>query len=167
MLFRTKIVRFLIAIVLFAIVWWATNSSEVIPYNHQPAPTASFKRLGILTIHTPPFYKWAPEFIRNKKRYANKHNYRLYVEHGKSDDRHPVWSKISSLIQRMKEDKHDWFWALDVDTLILNGTVKAEDFLDDQYDLIVNRDWNWFNAGSFFIKNSEWSLKYLELGENY
>jgi mannan polymerase II complex MNN10 subunit len=61
----------------------------------------------------------------------------------------------------MEDDKHDWFWAIDVDIMIANGTIKAESFLDDKYELVFQRDWNWFNAGSFFIKNSEWSKQYL------
>ena len=61
----------------------------------------------------------------------------------------------------MKENDHEWFWALDLDALIMNSTIKAETFLDDNYDLIVNDDCNGFNAGNFFIKNSAWSLEYL------
>jgi hypothetical protein len=124
------------------------------------------KRLGILTIHTPEYYKWSPLAIKNKIDYANKHNYRFYVEHGKSDNRHPVWSKISSLIQRMTEESHEWYWALDLDTVIMNFTIPADIYLDDKYDVIVVKDCNGYNAGSFFIKNSEWSLSYLKNGKS-
>lgn len=55
----------------------------------------------------------------------------------------------------MENDKHEWFWALDMDSLIMNASIKAENYLDDKYDLIVVKDCNGFNAGSFFIKNSE------------
>ncbi|KAI8903724.1 hypothetical protein EDD86DRAFT_214074 [Gorgonomyces haynaldii] len=120
------------------------------------------KRLGIVTIHTPPYYSWANLSIPNKKKYAKKHGYGLYIEHGKSDERHPVWSKLTSLLQHMEEDKHEWFWALDIDALIINGNKKATDVLDDNYDLIVQSDCNMFNAGSFMIKNSEWSKEYLK-----
>jgi mannan polymerase II complex MNN10 subunit len=64
----------------------------------------------------------------------------------------------------MEEDDHEWFWALDLDALITNGDAKATDLLDDKYDLVVTRDCNWFNAGSFFIKNSEWSKNFLRQG---
>lgn len=124
-----------------------------------------FKRLAILQIHTPPFYKtWANITIDNKRKYVQKHGYGLYVEHGKLDPRHPVWSKIAALLRHMEEDRHEWFWALDLDTLIMNGDKKATDLLDDDFDMIINRDCNWFNAGSFMIKNSEWSKNYLRQG---
>jgi hypothetical protein len=122
-------------------------------------------RLAILTINTPPFYKaWAGIAVTNRKKYCKKHGYGLYIEHGKSDDRPPVWSKITALLQHMEEDKHEWYWALDLDALLTNGNKKASEYLDDNYDLIVNNDCNWYNAGSFFIKNSEWSKKYLKKG---
>jgi galactosyl transferase GMA12/MNN10 family len=50
--------------------------------------------------------------------------------------------------------------------MFMNGSIKAEDFLDDRYEMIVNNDWNWFNAGSFFIKNSEWSRNFLQMVVN-
>lgn len=122
----------------------------------------SRQRLGILTIHTPPYYKtWANWTINNHHKYAKKHGYGMYIENGKSDLRKPVWSKIMALLRHMEDDRHDWYWAFDLDTMIMNATVRAEDLLDDSYDLIFQRDWNWFNAGSFFIKNSEWSKNYL------
>jgi hypothetical protein len=52
----------------------------------------------------------------------------------------------------MADDKHDWFWALDMDTLFLNSSIKAEDLLDDHFDLIVNNDCNMFNGISFLIQ---------------
>jgi ribosomal protein L29 len=122
-------------------------------------------RLAILTINTPPFYKaWAGIVVTNRKKYCKKHGYALYMEHGKSDDRSPVWSKITALLQHMEEDRHEWYWALDLDALLMNGNKKASEYLDDGYDLIVNNDCNWFNAGSFFIRNSEWSKQYLKKG---
>jgi galactosyl transferase GMA12/MNN10 family len=75
----------------------------------------SQKRLGILTIHTPPYYKtWANWTISNHKKYAKRHNYGMYIENGKSDPREPVWSKITALLRHMEDDRHDWFWALDL-----------------------------------------------------
>jgi hypothetical protein len=55
----------------------------------------------------------------------------------------------------MKNDKHDWYWALDMDTLIMNGAIKAEIHLDDSYDFVGAKDCNGFNAGSFFMKNTQ------------
>lgn len=125
----------------------------------------SYKRLALLSIHTPPWYKfeggWTNWTISNHKKYTKKYGYANYIENGKSDPREEVWSKISALLRHMEDDKHDWYWAIDLDILIMNGDYKIEEILDDQYDLIFTRDWNWFNAGSFFIKNSEWSKKYL------
>jgi mannan polymerase II complex MNN10 subunit len=125
----------------------------------------SNKRLGLVSIHSAPWYasegSWSNWTISNHKQYCKKHGYSNYIENGLSDKRGAEWSKISSLLRHMEDDKHDWFWAIDVDIMITNGSIKAETFLDDNYELVYQRDWNWFNAGSFFIKNSEWSKEYL------
>lgn len=123
------------------------------------------KRLAIFTVHTPPYYSsWAKIAVNNHKTYADKYGYAHYVDHGKSDPRHSAWSKISSLLRHMEEDDHEWFWALDLDTLVMNGNILAEDLIDDDFDLVLNRDCNWFNAGSFLIKNSNWSRNFMKKG---
>jgi mannan polymerase II complex MNN10 subunit len=125
----------------------------------------SNKRLGLVSIHTEPWYAsqggWSNWTISNHKNYCKKHGYNNYIESGKLDERGPEWSKINSLLRHMEDDKNEWFWAIDIDILIMNNSIKAEIFLDDKYELVFQRDWNWFNAGSFFIKNSEWSKEYL------
>jgi galactosyl transferase GMA12/MNN10 family len=62
----------------------------------------------------------------------------------------------------MEDDHHEWFWALDLDTMIMNGHFRAETLLDNNYDMIVQKDCHWFNAGSFFIRNSKWSRRFLQ-----
>jgi hypothetical protein len=118
----------------------------------------SNKRVGILTIHAGAGYNWANITIDNHKRYAKKHGYAYYIENGKGaldddnkvDSRAAVWSKISALLRHMADDKHDWYWALDMDTLFMNSTIKAEDILDDNYDLVVDDDCNMFNGIHIF-----------------
>jgi hypothetical protein len=118
----------------------------------------SNKRVGILTIHAGAGYSWAHITIDNHKRYAKKHGYSYYIENGKGaldddnkvDPRPAVWTKLSALLRHMADDKHDWYWALDMDTLFMNSTVKAEDMLDDNYDLVVNNDCNMFNGIHMF-----------------
>jgi hypothetical protein len=118
----------------------------------------SNKRVGILSIHAGAGYNWANITIDNHKRYAKKHGYSYYIENGKGaldddnkvDSRGAVWSKLSALLRHMADDKHDWFWALDMDTLFMNTTLKAEDMVDDNYDLVVNKDCNMFNGINLF-----------------
>ena len=69
----------------------------------------SHRRLGIVTINTPPHYPtWSNWTIYNHKQYAKKHGYGMYIENGKSDPRSPVWSKITALLRHMEDDRHDW-----------------------------------------------------------
>ena len=71
---------------------------------------------------------------------------------------------------------HEWIWALDWDTLIMNRTLTIQDHVFgtaaqiranqgltmDDCDLILSQDCNSWNAGNIFLRNSEWSLEFLE-----
>lgn len=76
-----------------------------------------------------------------------------------------MWTKITGLLQLMFENDHEWFWALDLDTMIMDGDFPVDELTDDGFDLVVNRDCNWFNAGSFLIRNNEWTRNFLMEGK--
>ena len=44
----------------------------------------------------------------------------------------------------------------------MNGNYKVEWLLDDHYDFIGSIDCVGFNAGSFLIRNNQWSREYLD-----
>jgi hypothetical protein len=46
--------------------------------------------------------------------------------------------------------------------MITNFTIKIEDKIIPEYDLIIATDCNEINNDSFLIKNSEWSKNYLK-----
>ena len=56
----------------------------------------------------------------------------------------------------------EWLWWTGCDAMITNFTIKIEDKIDDNYDLIMATDCNEINNDSFLMKNSEWSKKYLQ-----
>jgi hypothetical protein len=106
---------------------------------------------------------WSNWTISNHKRYIKKHGYGGYIENGKSDPRDGGWSKFVQLLRHFQDDKHEWYWSIGIDALIMNCSMKPDDMLlDDDYDLVLNRDLNMFDSSSFFIRNSEWSRKYLQ-----
>jgi hypothetical protein len=55
---------------------------------------------------------------------------------------------------------------IDGDTLIMNDEIKLENLIMDlskNMDIMVAQDWTMLNTGVMFVKNSEWSRKFLEL----
>ena len=51
---------------------------------------------------------------------------------------------------------------MDVDTIISNFDVRLEDIVDYEYDQILAADKNGLNCGVWMIRNTEWSLWFLD-----
>ncbi|KAI8920503.1 hypothetical protein BC831DRAFT_479337 [Entophlyctis helioformis] len=120
--------------------------------------------LGMVVLNTPPGYPlWGHLSVDNKQAYADRHGYGMYFQTSVLDQsRPPAWSKIIALQHLIRQGQHKWLWSLDMDTVITNYNKTVTDLIDDRYDLIVARDCNDINTGSFLIKASNWSLGFLE-----
>lgn len=96
---------------------------------------------------------------KNNLQYIKKYDYVCYAGKYEVKDRLPTWWRWKKAIEVLP--KHDWIVLLDADLMIMNHQIKFEDFIDDNYDLIISQDVNGFNAGVIFIKNTEWSLQFI------
>ena len=102
-------------------------------------------------------------FDNNKVPYCELHDYELAA---KTDDWSDViyFDKIQFLIDILENNPDvKWIWWLDTDALITNFTKKIEDYVDDQYHIIISTDVNGINCGSFFVKNSPEALEWLKM----
>lgn len=143
---------------------------------------------------------WAIErlSINNKRAYAKRHGYGLTIKDltvakRYSHEYREGWQKVDILKQTMREfSTAQWFWWLDMDTLIMEPEFSLEDHIFSRLDnltdrtldsfnplkietdipyidyteeinLLITQDCGGFNLGSFFIKNTEWSKLLLEL----
>lgn len=103
----------------------------------------------------------------NKQQYCEKHGYQLFDESNSLDkNRPPSWSKIRATRRLLTEEKCDWVFWMDADTVIMNSTKRIEDFLpapETGIDLVINKQKgeSW-NAGAWLIRNTEWSLQFLD-----
>jgi hypothetical protein len=125
----------------------------------------------------------------NKIQYARKYNYVVYDEsHVVNGTRGPSWFKIIAVQRLLREENCDWVFWMDADIVIMNSTIKLEDFLpydfisdtnqQPQYDLLLSADTlrginsdttvanightGSYNAGAWLIRNSEWSTQFLD-----
>jgi hypothetical protein len=108
----------------------------------------------------------------NKQNYANKHGYRLFDESAVLDQSRPAsWSKIRAVQRLLAEESCDWVFWLDADTVVMNSEKRVESFLpaskgdatSEQIDLLLSADdGGGYNAGVWLIKNSPWSLRFLQ-----
>ena len=102
-------------------------------------------------------------FDNNKVPYCELHDYELAA---KTDGWGDViyFDKIQYLIDILENNPEvKWVWWLDTDALITNFTKKIEDYVDDQYHIIISTDVNGINCGSFFVKNSPEGIEWLKM----
>lgn len=144
--------------------------------------------------------EWAIEkiSIANKKAYAKRHGYGLTIKDLTTAKRYSHeyrqgWQKVDILKQTFREfPDTEWFWWLDLDTLIMEPDRSLESHIFSRVDKIVDRtlksfnplgleidipyvdytqdldllitqDCGGFNLGSFLIRNSEWSRLLLDI----
>ncbi|ORX82848.1 galactosyl transferase [Basidiobolus meristosporus CBS 931.73] len=114
---------------------------------------------------------YLPRSVDDKREYAKLHGYTFLKDGIYDTSKPPVWGKIASLRKYMRQyPKIKWFWWIDLDTLIVDPYYALEDhilggtrhprFADK--DIVISYDCNGFNAGSFMIRNSEWSREFLK-----
>lgn len=99
----------------------------------------------------------------NKKAYARKHGYDIYLHHELLDlSRPPAWSKIPAIEMHLHD--YEWIYWSDADSLIMNDEIRLESIIDDRYDLIITQETTKknLNTGSFLIRNSDWSRQLLK-----
>jgi hypothetical protein len=56
----------------------------------------------------------------------------------------------------------DFVWVLNIQSIITNFTQRIEEYLDDTHDFYVTKDCHDINMGSFIVRKSEWTKKWLE-----
>lgn len=105
--------------------------------------------------------------------YCKRHGYVLLDANGLIDRTRPAaWSKLLAFESYFKSGQYDYLFYLDMDTLIMNPSIKLETLISaaradvgsaggDPPDMIISEDMNGLNTGSFIMRNSEWSLWFL------
>lgn len=135
--------------------------------------------IGILHVYTEEILEMGQLTSPNKKEYAEKYGYK-FIEintRKKLDLTKTVpnsrfmnpdyiamgWCKIKLLKEVLIENPDiDWLFWIDADALFMNFNKKLESFINDKSFFIVGQDCNGINVGTFFIKNCEKSIQFLD-----
>jgi hypothetical protein len=102
----------------------------------------------------------------NKAAYCARHGYPFIVRtDGFAPSRPPAWSKIRFIKNCLRE--HEWVFWSDADSLIMNGSARLEEFVDEAYDLILTHEdmgVGVYNVctGEMFFRRSKWSIRFLD-----
>lgn len=99
-----------------------------------------------------------------KELYCMRHGYDLRTDEDIYDkSRPPAWSKIKLLLKCLEEDYEYVVW-MDADTAIMNHNITLDDIITQfsgNKDMMIAKDLYNFNTGVMFVKNTEWSKKFL------
>ncbi len=96
----------------------------------------------------------------NKEEYCRLHRYDAVKLTGPVP-RNGYWTKMYAGMTALP--KYDWIFLMDVDTLIMDMSVKLESFLpvDGPEEFVGTVDAHGINMGQSFWKNSEWAVRFM------
>jgi hypothetical protein len=80
-------------------------------------------------------------------------------------DRAATWYKPTLVAEVLSNYNPDYVLFLDIDAIVSDSNQKIENFIDENYDLILTQDVGHHsvaNAGVFILKNTEWSKNFLK-----
>ncbi|GJT64450.1 galactosyl transferase [Tanacetum coccineum] len=112
-------------------------------------------------------------FYRNKVDYCRIHGYDIFYNNVLLDPSMPAcWAKIATVRAAMvAHPEAEWIWWIDEDAIITDMEYKIPFHKYKDYNFVVHgwsklvyekKRWLGLNAGSFLIRNCEWSLDFLE-----
>ncbi len=125
--------------------------------------TAHASQIALVSLASGQEYRESVKLgLQNKQEYCAQHGHDFICgEKSLDTSRSIAWSKLLLILNVMENDKYKWIFWTDADALIMNTGLFIEDLIDENYNLIINNDFNGFNSGHFLIKNCEWSRRFL------
>lgn len=97
--------------------------------------------------------------VSNNQEYARKHRYSFIPEI--FEPPYSGYNKLTTILA-LFDYGVDVVWSIDADVLITNHNYKIEEYLNEEASFYITKDFNNYNAGSFIVKKSEWSISFLE-----
>jgi hypothetical protein len=122
--------------------------------HYVPTPKENYQLIADLTIPT-------------KDEYCARFGYRHLIHGGSYGNERLYWA-----IQRLQliydylfaaVNDVDAVWALNPQSLITSLKIDVAKYLTPEHDFFITADINGLNAGSFIIRKTEWSKKWLKM----
>ncbi len=95
----------------------------------------------------------------NRKSYCRLHGYEFVSYKFGKLDRTPHWGRVLGIKKHIKD--FDWIFYLDTDLVIMNKRIKVENFIDENYNLIMGFKGHISTSG-MLIRNCDWTMKFLD-----
>lgn len=98
--------------------------------------------------------------LADKQEYCHRHGYDFYAISETPRGRPAPWMKIPAALSLLSQ-QYDWVILVDIDAVIIDHSVKLEEFTDPRYDTIIGVDRHGVNTGVLFLRNTVWSRLFL------
>ena len=129
------------------------------------------RKICILTNYNRKYRDVAELTMPNLLKYSQKHAIDFYrSEQQLVDDNCIAWNKFI-IIQNLLP-LYDWVFYIDTDCLIVNSNKKVEDFIDDEYSIIIGENYapdDWYKdsktnleTGTILFKNTPITFEILK-----
>ncbi|KAK0750599.1 hypothetical protein B0T18DRAFT_321234, partial [Schizothecium vesticola] len=126
-----------------------------------------FAKISIMTGFENTVYERA---LDTHVQHALRHGYPIFI--GRQSAINGIYNKIAYILNillcelyKTPENRVEWLFYFDADTIVMNPEIPLEIFEPPpdfaHIHFMVTRDHNGLNAGVFFIRVSEWSLRLL------
>lgn len=122
--------------------------------------------MALLTAHDANQEDFARYTTPNKEAYCRRYGYHFVQRtDGFAPSRPAAWSKIRFIKQCLRE--HEWVFWSDADSLVMNDSVRLEEFIDEDYDLVLTHEdmgvgVNNVCTGQMLFRRSKWSMRFLD-----
>lgn len=104
------------------------------------------------TYYSPSHKELADICLPNLFEYCSRHGYYMWVENIENDK----WEYVKhETFKVLFEKEFDVIWYRDIDSVITNMSATITDFIDDEHDFFITKDFNELNGGSVIIKNNK------------
>lgn len=119
-------------------------------------------KIGLCSIYTKNIIDLASITVEcNKRLYCEKHGYQFFKKTENFSVKDVGFEKLVFVRDTLLSNDLDWVYWCGADTLITNYSIKLEDLIDENYNMLVSCDiWDW-NMDSFLIKNDQKSIDFL------
>ena len=109
-------------------------------------------KIAVCTTHSPAYAEVAAVTMPVMEAYCERHGYSFHeikVEDNK-------WAyKKHGFFKELFETDVDAVLHIDVDAVFTNFNTKIEDFIDQEHDYFITKDFNELNTGNIILKNTD------------
>lgn len=126
-------------------------------------------KLALLSYYTrdhEDYLKVADINVPAREAYCKRHGYDHVVHCGPYHDPSLYYAvaRIYKVYDMLFRDPNppDFVWVLNVQAVITNQGIPVHQYTDDEHDFWITKDCHVINAGSFIVRRSEWSRRWLQ-----